>query len=213
MISGTKSRSRPVTSSVSQGSVLGPVRFNIFNDLDDGTEYTLSKFADVKLGGVADMTESCVAIQRDLDRLEKQPNEDLMMFNRENCKVMHPGRNNPMHQHMSGPIQLEHSLAKKDLGVLEDNKMNVSQQCVLVAKKANSILGCIRSSVASRSREVIFPLCLALVRPHLQCCVQFWAPQYKREMEQLETVQQRAKKMTKGLEHVSYEEMVLGRED
>ena len=87
-----------------------------------------------------------------------------------------------------------------------DNKLTMSRQCAPVAKKANSMQGGMRKSLASRSREVILPLCSALVGPHPKHGVQLWAPQYKRDVELLQRVQQRAAKTTKGLEHLSYKE-------
>ena len=103
MISGAKSSWRPVTNSVRQGSILHPVLFNVFiKDLDDGAECTHSTFTDdTKPGGVADTPEGHVAIQGDLDRLEKWVDRNIMKFNKK-CKVLHLRRNDLRHQYTLG---------------------------------------------------------------------------------------------------------------
>jgi len=187
---------RPVTSSVPQGSVLGPVLFNIFvGDTASGIECTLSKFADdTRLSGAVDTLEGRDAVQRNLDRLERWACENLMKFNKAKCEVLHMGQGNSRHKHTLCREWTESSHEDKYLGVLADKQLNVTQQRVLTDQTANRILGSIKSSMASRSRKRILLFCSALVRPHLEFCVQLWSPQHRKDTDLLEQVQRRPQK-------------------
>ena len=161
VISGTDSSWKPVTSGVPQGLILVLV---FISDLDEGTECTLNNFADdIKLEGV----------QQDLSRVESWVEINLTKSDKGKHGDLHLGRRiNHMHQYRLGDDLLGRSSAEKDLGVLVDNRLAMSQQCALVAKKANSVLRCITKSKkvkAITTREVIIPLYSVLMRPHLDC--------------------------------------------
>jgi len=111
-----------------------------------------------------------------------------MSFNQTKNKVLYLGRGNPRYHYRLGDGAIKSSSAEKDLGVLVDEKLDTSQQCALAAQNANHILGCIKSSVASRSRKRILPLYSALVRPHLESCIQLWSPQHRKDVDLLEWV-------------------------
>ncbi|KAK4826897.1 hypothetical protein QYF61_012085 [Mycteria americana] len=187
-----------------------PVLFSMFiNDLDAEVECTISKFADdTKLGGAVDSLEGQHALQRDLDRLEHWAMINRMKFNKSKCQILHLGWTNAGHQYKLGEECLESSPAERDLGVLVGSRLSMSVLCALAAKKAKRILGSIKHSITSWSKEVVFLLYSALVWPHLEYRVQFWAPQFKKDVKVLECIQRRATKLVKMLEAIGRMGMV-----
>ncbi|PKU38308.1 hypothetical protein llap_11386 [Limosa lapponica baueri] len=150
--------------------------------------------------------KDCIPWERAYTGAREQLEEEGVAEVKHHEKVLHACWANPKHKYRLGGEWIENRPEEKDLGILVDEKLNITQQCVLAGQKTNCILGCLKRIMASRSREVILPLCATLVRPHLQYCIQLWDFQHKKDMDLLEQVQRRATKMIRGLEHLSYED-------
>ncbi|TRZ24078.1 hypothetical protein HGM15179_003011 [Zosterops borbonicus] len=140
------------------------------------------------------------ALQRDLGRLDRWAEANGRRLNKAQGWVLCSGHNN------QAVTQAGAEWLEKDLGVLVDSDEH-EPECAQEAKKANDLLSWIQHSMYSRTREVILPLYSAVVRPHLNLCVQFWAPHCKKDTEVLDRVQRRAMELVKGLEHKFYKEL------
>ena len=130
-----------------------------------------------------------------------------MKFNKTKSWVLCFDISNPRQCYRLGAEWLEGCIEKTDLGVLDDSRLNTSQQCAQVSK-ASGILGCIRDSIASRNREVIVPLYSAPVRPHLKYCVQFFSLSYEEGHQGPEACLEKGNKAVRALEYKSYREQL-----
>ena len=99
-------------------------------------------------------------------------------------------------------------MKEKDLGVTMYRYANikVSEQCRIAASKGNQVLGMIRRNITYKENSLIVPLHKAIVRPHLEYCIQAWNPHLRKDINMLEKIQRRATKLIPGLRDLRYEE-------
>ncbi|TRZ05801.1 hypothetical protein HGM15179_021306 [Zosterops borbonicus] len=162
---------------MAQGSEPASVDFKICIDgLDEGIESSISRFADdTKLGVSVDLLEGRRAVHRALDRLEPGPKSNHGRLNKTKGRVLPFGHNNARSVPGWGQSGWRVARQKGSWGSAGQQAGHEAAVCP-GGQEGQWPLAWIRNGVASRSREVILPLCSALVRQHLECCIQFWAP-------------------------------------
>ena len=121
------------------------------------------------------------SLQDDLEKLVKWSEKWQMLFNFGKFKCIHIGHGNMDEEYKMGDVVLGRTTQEKDLGVTFNADMKVSEQCGIAASKGNQILGLIRRTITYKEKHLIVPLYKAIVRPHLEYCIQAWRPYRKKD--------------------------------
>ena len=208
-INGIMSDWKIVFSGVPHGSILGPILFLIYiNDLGINLSNWILKFADdTKLFGVATKYEDQLSLQDDLNKLLEWSIDWQMLFNIDKCKVMHLGKSdNPYCYQLQG-IALEDVAEEKDLGIIINSDLKVSNQCSQAYAKASKM----NRSIVYKSANILLKFYKSLVRPHVEYCTAAWSPHYTKDIQLLEKIQHRFTRMIPGMKKLlsQYSTLVL----
>jgi len=159
----------------------------IFIDL--GINGRILQFANhTNLFNCVGTTDDITCLRNDLCKLYYWLEEWLMLFNVDKCKVMHFGGNNTRALYLMNDTVLPTCTVERDLGVIIQDNLKVSDQCMDAANTANRILGMINRTFSYKSKPVINSLYTFLVCPHLDYCTQAGKPYLRNDIDSLEKV-------------------------
>ena len=208
-LNGNSSSWTDVTSSVVQGSILGPILFTIFsNDIDSVLVTSfISRFADdSKVFAKVESLDDYEDLQSDLNNVYNWSTQWKMEINKDKCHVLHFGKNNKRMTYKFGDQDLESVEEEKDLGVLISCTGKPHLQCSKASKKGNQVLGQLCRNIISKDKVTFTRLYKTYVRPHLEYAVQVWNPWTAADIEKLEKVQRRATRQIPGIGKMKYED-------
>ena len=157
------------------------------DDLEEGVTGNILKFADdTKLFRKTKEIGDKQKLQDDIDKLVRWSEKLQMLFNFGKCKCLHTGPGNTCMNYEMGGTILSKTVKEKYLGVSMNANMEVSEQCRIAASKGNQVLGMIRRNITYKEKSLIVPLYKAIVRPHLEYCIQAWSPYLRKDIDMLE---------------------------
>ena len=187
----------------SQGSVLGPLLLLIYiNDLRNAVRSILSLSADdTKVFRTIKTAEDRKILQEDIDSMTQWCKVWQMEFNSSKCHVLSFGSRASSPQYNLAGNSLPCADYEKDVGVLVPSNLKFHEQCATAIAKANSILGLIKRAFQSRDQVTMINAYKTYVQPHLDFCVQVWAPGNKK----IEKVQKRALRLIPSLSGLDYQ--------
>ena len=156
------------------------------NYLEEGVTGKILKFADdTKLFRKSKEIGDKQKLQDDIEKLVIWSEQWQMLCNFGKCKCLHTRpENTGMNYEMGGTI-LSKTVTEKDLGVAMNADMKVSEKCRIAASKGNQVLGMIRRNITYKEKSLIVPLFKAIVRPHLEYCIQAWSPYLRKDIDML----------------------------
>ena len=151
---------------------------------DDISSKLLNFAGDTKVFRKVTNDKDKTSLQDDLEFFFKLSKKWQMLFNVRKCKCIHIGHGNMDEEYKMGDAVLSRTTQEKDLGVTFSADMKVSEQCGIAASKGNQIIGLIRRTITYKEKHILVPLYKAVVRPHLEYCIEAWRPYCKKRHRQ-----------------------------